>query len=330
MNEITQEIYQKPDKPIDHIPKDLGLIAKRISVVSEDLQKDVRQAAIAAYEAYPGKETPEIEGFKFLKWIYGATPLFEVNTEKFVAVFQSNKNTSDYLFAFKGSVTKWDWWEDFKFEFLSFPFINGPIEENFEVAIGFKDIYATDIIGTQSSLQWELFKSLNEYKPENLFIAAHSLGSALAEMFCYDLLKSKGFSKPSSLQHINFACPKVFNYEAAENFRSLLNNNFNVLRVVNINDLVPRLPEIGEEAISILYYRATDYFLIEFAALDDYPFLDDYAFHSMTNYDNVINRINMKLPISNPQEGQAHGVKLIIKDFEPVVVDAILTFKIPQ
>ncbi|MCH5597065.1 lipase family protein [Niabella ginsengisoli] len=212
--------------------------------------------------------------------------------------------------AFKGSITKWDWWEDFKVEFTPFPFFNhGNIDHNLLVEQGFKDIYATKISEQQNSLQYQLIDFLQKNNPEQLLIAAHSLGSALAEMFTYDILKSRGIIIPSSIVHINYACPKVYNNQAASDFRSLLEskNQYAVLRIVNKHDIVPNLPIIGEEQ-DPYYYHATDYFLIDFWEKDEWVDTNYYVYHSMVNYQNVINKINMTLPISNPQEGQTWGI----------------------
>ena len=303
----------------------------RISEITENYQDEIRFLAQAAYVAYPVYDknskitSPTLEEFDFKKWLYGATPLSQdVHNEPFVAVFQSKTNTNEWLLAFKGSATIWDWWEDFKFDFADFPFFNNNKKKsNLQTEQGFKDIYTTVVSSQIGSLQHQLFDFVNNDNPRQLIIAGHSLGSALAEMFTYDLLKCGGDLIPKQISHINYACPKVFNYYSALDFRSLLNANFTVLRIVNQHDLVPKLPEIGEEQISFCYYHATDYFLMDF--WEKYESLPDhfYVYHSIVNYKNVLNTINMTLPISYPQKGECRGIKSVTEH-------TILEYDIPS
>ena len=282
----------------------------RISELSATEQKNVRFFAEAAYVAYPTSANPKLEGYTFVKWLTGATPMLEdINSEDFVAVFKSGAVADEYLFAFKGSATKWDWWEDIKIEFAKFPFFNAD-NNDFEVEIGFKDIYVTSVSDNKKSLQYQLFEFLGNTKITSLKISGHSLGSALAELFTYDILKSSGCNKPKTIQHINFACPKVLNYSAAEDFRSLLTNQNSVLRIVNQHDMIPNWPNFGEEELSFWYYHATDFFLMDFWKKDE-KFPDwFYVYHSIINYKKVINTINMTLPVTDPQDGECWGIDI--------------------
>ena len=89
----------------------------------------------------------------------------------------------------------------------------------------------------------------------HVIITGHSLGSSLSEPFTLDLVLSAPMLHSKTC---NFACPRVGNKEWAGFYDSLTKSVGNpTLRVVNAEDLVPKVP----------------------------PELPDYALrHSSTNY----------------------------------------------
>ena len=287
------------------------ILYKTLEQVDNSQQEFTLECAQAAYDAYPGSHDTTLDGYLFRNWLSAATPFVEstVHKEQFVAVFQSVEDPNDWLLSFKGSATKWDWWEDFKFFSSTIPFHNDTKDAHLEAADGFIDIYTTDITSGES-LQQQLFKFLEGQRPRSLKISGHSLGSALAELFMFDLLYCAPTYMPLTVQQINFACPKVFKYEAAMHFRESLDfSNHTCFRVVNTKDLVPIMPELGTES-SILYYHATDEFPIDFFKNDEWGNTHIYVFHSMVNYKNCLNILNLTLPITSPQKQYAQGVEL--------------------
>lgn len=111
----------------------------------------------------------------------------------------------------------------------------------------------------------------------HVIITGHSLGSSLSEPFTLDLVLSAPMLHSKTC---NFACPRVGNKEWAGFYDSLTKSVGNpTLRVVNAEDLVPKVPpELPG------YAHVGEAYEICFKS-DGFRLLPDYALrHSSTNY----------------------------------------------
>ena len=128
---------------------------------------------------------------------------------------------------------------------------------NVKVESGFHNLYTSadqdsmfNKISAQDQMQMEIRELVEKYKdyPEELSITVtgHSLGSALATLSAYDLAES-GFNKitagekklPVPITVYSFAGPRVGNSAFQKRIDEL---GVHVLRMVNINDKVPKTP----------------------------------------------------------------------------------------
>lgn len=143
--------------------------------------------------------------------------------------FIATKGENIYL-VFRGTVTITEWIDDAEFSQVAYSYVSkGGMTET-----GFTQIYGTlqmDIIATIKNLS-----GTGSYS--TLYITGHSLGAALAVLAVPQLSYATSFSKPI---FYNFAGPRVGNPHFAETIFNFL--NLTSWRVVNTNDLVPKLPE---------------------------------------------------------------------------------------
>ncbi len=143
------------------------------------------------------------------------------------------------------------------------------VSDGGNVAQGFLDVY-TDIESTILNKVNELAMSGNF---ENLFITGHSLGAALAFLAFPDFSENVG--PIDSVLMYNFAGPAagdsqfVTTYEAQESLNRIS------FRVVNTNDLIPKLPPQGLNCLLFSYEHVGGKFDILFGAL--LPELPDFA-----------------------------------------------------
>lgn len=136
-------------------------------------------------------------------------------------------NYSDTVFAaFRGSSNTHNWMEDIQISQIA-PYEN----ETIKIEKGFYKNY--------DYLKPELFENIESivarYKTDKLMITGHSLGSAAATLFAYDL-----YANPSyEIAHFYiFGSPRVGNGEFADDF----NKHVEGYRVVHNNDIVPCVP----------------------------------------------------------------------------------------
>lgn len=275
----------------------------RITPIDPNLTLLLAQCANEAY--YPSRHSPP-PGYVYVTQWTGRNPsYFGGDVEPYGMVFRGNTpaTASEFIFAFKGTATWWDAWEDIfinKTTFIAYQ--NSSPSNQVEVADGFFDVYSTDVTsGGNNSMQNQLFNLLNYYKPSKLQITGHSLGSALAELFTLDLHVSLP-SLPFTVQHYNFACPRVGGADFAALYNSLESSEpkaDETIRVVNYYDEIPCLPfqDLG-------YLHGPSYFLCSFKKVTDWPHLPHYVVrHSMYNYWQVLKQV-----MSNPNQTYAGPV----------------------
>jgi len=106
------------------------------------------------------------------------------------------------------------------------------------------------VINKLNSIAQEVNNDESAGPPLNLWVTGHSLGAALATLFYTRLLQSKDDLRGIKLAGAyTFGCPRTGNYnfvmDALTKENKIIENNSNrhyIWRVVNANDIVPRVP----------------------------------------------------------------------------------------
>lgn len=246
-------------------------MSQRVNNVNDTSALLLAECAFKAYKTDAPPIAPD--GYRFIQYWWGRNPFyFRIgDDEKFGVIFQNTLRESEYIFAFKGTVTDYDWLEDARFLFKSdFNYYNGNSLDpegsvnysgDVKVAYGFNAIYTTQTKNGHGSMQQQLFDFIQNNNVTSLGITGHSLGSALAELFTLDLnhylLQNPERSLP--YLHYNFACPRVGNASFANTYNVLEQSKMPTLRLVNYKDEVPCLPTNLFD-----YYHGPDYFMFAF------------------------------------------------------------------
>lgn len=141
----------------------------------------------------------------------------------------ATKGSNVYV-VFRGTVTIVEWIDDAEFGQVSYRFTGaGGLTEE-----GFTDVYA--------SIHQQILDTLHDLAAsgsfDTLYVTGHSLGAALAVLAAPELGEKGPFGKPVM---VNFAGPRVGNPTfAVGTYPPRVAAS---VRVVNTNDLVPKLPE---------------------------------------------------------------------------------------
>jgi len=143
-----------------------------------------------------------------------------------------------------------------------------------KVSIGFQAAYmGGDTYPVESAIISKINDLTMTGKFSNLYITGHSLGAALAFLAFPDLSQNIGMI--DSVAMYNFAGPAVGDSDyvsAYENIESLNRISF---RIVNTNDLVPKLPPLGLDCTNFSYFHTNNKFEITFGT--ELPPLPDFA-----------------------------------------------------
>ena len=153
--------------------------------------------------------------------------------------YVATKDQNIYV-VFRGTKTIVEWFDDAQLGQIPYTYLStGGLTEQ-----GFTDVYATihaDIVQTVNSLaQTGTFTAL--------YVTGHSLGGALAVLAAPELAKTTPFATPVMY---NFAGPRVGNPKfEASTYAADVGTSW---RVVNTNDLVPKLPN----PVTVVFERGT-------------------------------------------------------------------------
>ena len=244
--------------------------------------------AQASYNAYYSPGDKALPGYDCVDHWTGQNPsILGGDEETYGLVYRSQTNSDEYIFAFKGTASAWDAWEDIFIDTTSFEFHRAPSQPpKATVAAGFFGVYAS-ATPSGSTMQDQLFQLIDKYNPSILNVTGHSLGSALAELFTLDFLVS-GSPHSIRFRHINFACPRV----GLKDFASLYDKIEigrtvePTVRVVNYWDEVPCQPP----STLLGYQHTSKYFLISFKEKD--AWVPHYLTrHSIYNYRHVLSYV---------------------------------------
>jgi hypothetical protein len=168
------------------------------------------------------------------------------SVECFGVVFCSNAAPHRYIFAFRGTTSWEDWFDDLRVKLVPFvPHGSTAAPGDALVEHGFLGIY-TDRDGNDS-MQTQLFALVDQYnasdKPiSELYITGHSLGSALSQLFTLDLALARPAVRAINY---NYACPRVGNQEFVDLYQQQPAQTDPATRTVrfqNTYDAVPCTP----------------------------------------------------------------------------------------
>ncbi|XP_021290646.1 galactolipase DONGLE, chloroplastic [Herrania umbratica] len=207
----------------------------------------------------------ENSGYQVTKYIY-ATPDVNIPIQTascgrwigYVAVSSDDAvkrlGRRDVLITFRGTVTNHEWVANFMSSLT--PARLDPHNPRPEVKVesGFLSLYTSDETDSKFGLEScreqllsEVSRILNKYKGEELSItlAGHSMGSALALLFAYDITEL-GLNKTDSDQEtpvtvFSFGGPRVGNSSFKQRCEEL---GVKVLRIANVNDPITKLPGV--------------------------------------------------------------------------------------
>jgi hypothetical protein len=198
------------------------------------------QASIAAYAAFNKTSYDPPDGYTQVDSWTGWDAIFTTGSEELYGlVFQSTSpsETGTYIFAFRGTDSDMDIYEDVHFETVDFVPSQNTITPTPRVASGFYGIY--DLLGGSmtQSMRGQLFALLDKYKPSKLYVTGHSLGAALSQLFSLDV----AVSQPIDSLNINFSSPMVGTADWQTAYQNNLSDSQSI-RCYNYWDYVPTLP----------------------------------------------------------------------------------------
>jgi hypothetical protein len=153
---------------------------------------------------------------------------------------RSSTNPSSFVTAIRGTETMEEWWDDFHWWLVQFPYLkNGG-----NVADGFLDIYKTFSIMTPGDNEQRLLADKSQLPggvslaaPNTTLVATgHSLGAALITLYALDVAATGGINPLV----YTFASPRVGDSQFVGAYNAAVATNY---RIWNWPDLVPRFPK---------------------------------------------------------------------------------------
>ncbi|KAM7276789.1 hypothetical protein ACFE04_018655 [Oxalis oulophora] len=163
----------------------------------------------------------------------------------YVAVCQNKEEIKrigrrDVVISFRGTATCLEWLENLRATLTPFP--NDGESDDALVESGFLSLYTSGnsmFPSLQQMVRQEISRLLQNYgdEPLSLTITGHSLGAALATLTAYDIKTT--FKHAPLVTVISFGGPRVGNRSFRE---KLEKQGTNVLRIVNSDDLITKVP----------------------------------------------------------------------------------------
>nr|GMD93170.1 phospholipase A1-II 1-like [Ipomoea batatas] len=164
----------------------------------------------------------------------------------------------DILVVWRGTETMSEWTEDFKIVMVKPPIILAGDNDSL-VHKGWYEMYTStnqdshlNSNSARDEVRKEVAKLLEQYKNEevSITVTGHSLGASLATLNAVDLAANPLNNTDVLVTAFLFASPKVGN----EGFKNAFSQqkNLRALRVVNQDDLVPKVPFMSVEAGTFL------------------------------------------------------------------------------
>lgn len=207
-------------------------------VLDADIALALAIASRAAYDYYQNLPVTPPSGYTLVDhWTGWDAILLTGSVESFGVVFQSQAEPGTCIFAFRGTDSDLDAWEDVHFIPTDFVPTKNGISPTPRVSSGFYGIYDGKGGGMTASMREQLFALLQKYQPSQLYVTGHSLGAALCQLFSLDV----AVSKPTPSLNINFSSPMVGTDSWASAYAATIDASQSI-RVYNYWDYVPSLP----------------------------------------------------------------------------------------
>jgi triacylglycerol lipase len=150
------------------------------------------------------------------------------------------RSQREIIVAFRGTVTNRDWVTDAEFFQVDFPYAGGQLRTH----DGFTKLYCT--------CRDEIMRTLLDQSDTlRLYVTGHSLGAALASLCAMDADMNTSFCETIMY---GFAGPRIGDPAFARAFNK---QGSTAVRVVNVHDVVPRLPpryvHMPESSVGLRY-----------------------------------------------------------------------------
>ena len=161
----------------------------------------------------------------------------------------SSENAADLYVCFRGTYTAEEWERDATIPLVKCSFIP---DNRVKIHEGFQNVYTTkhDVVGSLQEQVKNFLTTNDVVSYTNVWVTGHSLGAAVATIAIADIVTNVESMRTRTKMY-NFASPLVGNKAFADFFKSKIgtnkcngNNDINVCswRVVNVNDVVPKVP----------------------------------------------------------------------------------------
>ncbi|XP_031125695.1 phospholipase A1-Ibeta2, chloroplastic [Ipomoea triloba] len=186
------------------------------------------------------------------KWVDDVAPDLGWMTQRsswigYVAVCDNQREIQrmgrrDIVIALRGTATCLEWAENVRDFLVQMPGQHDPTQGQPKVECGFSNLYHTSgahVPSLAKSVADEVKRLMEQYKGEELSITVtgHSLGAALALLVADDLSTIAPNAPPVAV--FSFGSPRVGNRAFANRLNS---KNVKVLRIVNTQDVITRVP----------------------------------------------------------------------------------------
>lgn len=250
-----------------------------VSQVDGPLALDLLNASIQTYRKYAGKPVVPPEGWTYSGVTFTGDDFFLKSTtpQMYGILLTRTAAPGDLMFAFRGTDSVEEWWDDLQVSLTAFTPQKTEVSlpADLKVERGFDKVY--------QSMKAQLFALLDQSSASTVYVTGHSLGSALSELFVFDL----GLSRPElKVVSYNFACPRVGNAAFAQSFAGLPGQaDRSTVRFLNSQDIVPKIPLEAEG-----YVHTPWEFVIDFKEKEGV--LPNYLLrHSADNYYRVLQKV---------------------------------------
>lgn len=201
--------------------------------------------------------------------------------------FVARRGQSVFL-VFRGSKSRFDWWEDLHMEQLIVP--DGMLPKG-TAADWSGAAVESGVLELYLSMREAILKAVSQHAPPcRLYVTGHSLGACLAKLAIPDLIANTAFTGENRPVVYNFGQPRFVNRAFA---RAFAGYNCQSFRIVHTDDIVPSLMP----AVPVLWFADARHHLfyahtgvpVDFTATHDVAVPDRQTLlmtnHSMETYE---------------------------------------------